>query len=108
MSDRPSHRLGMFLGVAGWLVAATLAGVLVAPALALRGKITAGDSLRIEVLGTLPNQPIWGDFEVSPEGRVLLGPSYGSTDVAGLNLSEAKTEITGQLEGIISRTGGVD
>ena len=45
----------------------------------------------------LPRQPIAGNFGVSPEGTVNLGPAYGVVQVAGLSVEDATEAILRQL-----------
>jgi polysaccharide export outer membrane protein len=60
-------------------------------------RIEALEILLINVTDTLPNQPIVGQFVVTPEGTINLGFNYGSVRVGGLTLSEAQTAIRNQL-----------
>jgi protein involved in polysaccharide export with SLBB domain len=53
--------------------------------------------LLLNVTDTLPNQPIVGQFVVTPEGTINLGFNYGSVRVGGMTLSEAQTAIRNQL-----------
>jgi hypothetical protein len=55
------------------------------------------DRLTIRVTGTLPNQPIAGEYLVQPEGRVRLGYSYGAVRVAGQTLDQAEKAIRKHL-----------
>jgi polysaccharide export outer membrane protein len=65
-------------------------------------RIRANDVLNINVLNTLPNQPINGNFTVSSLGLVRLGPSYGSVMVRGLTVEEAETAITQHLRNLLA------
>lgn len=53
------------------------------------------DFLQILVLGTLPDplSQVAGTYQVDGSGNVVLGPSYGSVEVAGLTLDEAEEAI---------------
>lgn len=53
--------------------------------------------LFINVAGTLPNQPILGQFVISPEGTVNLGFDYGTVRVSGLTLDQVHTVISKHL-----------
>jgi polysaccharide export outer membrane protein len=56
-------------------------------------KIKPQDLFFIQVSGTPAEDPIKGLFRVEPEGRVRLGPAYGSVEIAGLTLEEAARDI---------------
>jgi polysaccharide export outer membrane protein len=49
--------------------------------------------------GTAPAmpEPIDGPYSVEPEGRVTLGTTYGTVQVAGLTLSEAREAVEAQV-----------
>jgi polysaccharide biosynthesis/export protein len=55
------------------------------------------DVLQIVVEGTPPEQTIAGLYGVGPGGMVDLGPAYGSVQVAGLTIEEARTAIEQHL-----------
>jgi polysaccharide export outer membrane protein len=55
------------------------------------------DVLQIVVLGTPPEQPIAGQYQVEATGVVNLGPGYGSISVVGLTTDEASEKIRAQL-----------
>jgi hypothetical protein len=93
------NRLGWYLGIAGWLVAATFAALLALPGLALHGQIAVGDVLKIQMVA--PDQSFSDDFKVSPEGTVFLGPSYGSVEVIDLVPEEARKAVSRHLEGFV-------
>ena len=59
------------------------------------------DVLQIIADGALPDQPIAGFFQVEPDGRVQLGPSYGAVKVVELTISEAKDAVVNHLSNII-------
>jgi polysaccharide export outer membrane protein len=61
-------------------------------------KIGTLDEIDVVVLGTLPDQPIAGDFHVASDGKITLGPAYGSVKVLGLTLPEATEEIAEHLK----------
>ncbi len=46
----------------------------------------------------IPNQPINGIFRVEPDGKVSLGFDYGSVEVAGAEVSDAKKQIQAYLK----------
>lgn len=56
-------------------------------------EIEPSDQLQIVVLGTTPEQPIAGVYQVEPTGLVNLGPGYGAVKVAGLTVEEAQDAI---------------
>ncbi len=55
------------------------------------------DTLTIDVQGTLPESPISGLYMIEPGGRVNLGFSYGSLEVAGMTVEEVNTVIEEHL-----------
>ncbi|MGO9470733.1 MAG: polysaccharide biosynthesis/export family protein [Isosphaeraceae bacterium] len=55
-------------------------------------RIRAGDILLVEVLETLPDRPIFGDYKVHPDGKIDLG-HYGRVYVDSLTILEAKEKI---------------
>jgi polysaccharide export outer membrane protein len=61
-------------------------------------KVEPLDGLAIFVTNTLPNQPIQGIYQVDPSGMVNLGFTYGSVDLRGKTLEEAKKRIEVYLE----------
>lgn len=65
-------------------------------------RIQANDVLNINVVPTLPNFPISGNFQVSNLGLVRLGARYGSVMVRGMTLEEAEAAITQHLSNILA------
>jgi polysaccharide export outer membrane protein len=63
-------------------------------------RIAPLDFLFIQSTRSYPNEPIAGLFGVEPEGRVNLGPSYGTVFVAGMTLEEAKAELEKKMQQI--------
>jgi polysaccharide biosynthesis/export protein len=59
------------------------------------------DALSIGVPEALPNEPISGVYTVEPDGRINLGPSYGSVAVAGMTQEEARKAIESHLGPIL-------
>ncbi len=59
------------------------------------------DTLQVIVLGTLPEQPIAGQFQVEPSGMINLGPAYGAIDVTGLSVAEATDKVRTHLERVL-------
>jgi polysaccharide export outer membrane protein len=55
------------------------------------------DKVRIEVHGTLMNQPITGMFQVDSSGEVVLGPAYGAVKISGLTRLEAQDAVKKKL-----------
>ncbi|HVC97761.1 MAG TPA: polysaccharide biosynthesis/export family protein [Pirellulales bacterium] len=60
-------------------------------------KIESLDVLSIYVSGTLPDNPIQGEFTVEPGGMFIMGPPYGSIKLAGMDLEQAKEAIRKHL-----------
>lgn len=60
-------------------------------------RLEAYDVLKVQVAGTLKDQPIDGDYLIEAEGIINLGPAYGTVRVAGMTIEEAKTAVTNQL-----------
>jgi protein involved in polysaccharide export with SLBB domain len=65
-------------------------------------RIQTNDVLNINVVPTLPNFPISGNFQVSNLGLVRLGVRYGSVMVRGMTLEEAEAAITQHLSNILN------
>jgi polysaccharide export outer membrane protein len=61
------------------------------------------DVLQIDVVGTLLDQPILGQYLIEAEGTVDLGPAYGKVRVAGMTVDEATQAITTHLKKILRR-----
>ncbi len=59
--------------------------------------VQPGDFLGIVATGTLPEEPIAGQFQVEPNGTVNLGPSYGMVKISGLSTEEAQDRIQEHL-----------
>ncbi len=66
-------------------------------------RIRPEDLLQIQVLGTMLDQPIDGNFTVEPSGTVPLGPAYGRVQVKGFTLEEAEAAITKHLEKVLTK-----
>jgi protein involved in polysaccharide export with SLBB domain len=60
------------------------------------------DILQIVVAGSLPEQPIAGQYQVEANGVVHLGPSYGPVKLEGLTTEEASDAISRQLRGVLT------
>jgi polysaccharide export outer membrane protein len=56
------------------------------------------DTVVIQAKGALPAEPIGGEYVIEPEGRVNLGRSYGSVNIAGMTADEAKAAVQKQLK----------
>ena len=56
------------------------------------------DSIVVQAGNVLPDEPISGLYPITPEGTVVLGPSYGAVRVAGLTLEQAQQAILKQLK----------
>ena len=63
--------------------------------------ISPGDSLRIQVYGALPNQPINGSYQVTSDGLVNLGYSYGKVKLDGLTIGNAEQKLRQSLSHIL-------
>jgi HEAT repeat protein/beta-lactamase regulating signal transducer with metallopeptidase domain/protein involved in polysaccharide export with SLBB domain len=63
--------------------------------------------LNIRVIGTLPDQPIAGDYLVEPEGKVDFGPVYGRVKVSGLTIDQATEAIQRHLMQFIREQPGL-
>jgi polysaccharide biosynthesis/export protein len=61
-------------------------------------RIAPLDSIVVQVTGLPPEEPITGTYGVEPDGRINLGFSYGSIEVAGLTTDQAVKEITTRLQ----------
>jgi|GEM_PF-3964996 len=61
-------------------------------------KLATQDVVKVDVLGTMPDQPISGSLIVSDDGKINLGFSYGSVKVVSLTIDEAQQAITERLK----------
>lgn len=61
------------------------------------------DSLYVRVVGAPAEDPIDGVFIVEADGRLLIGPTYGSVSVAGLTTEQAREAIDNLLKGKLLR-----
>ncbi len=59
------------------------------------------DVLSIQVQGTPAEAPISGYFTVGIDGRLVLGPLYGSLQVAGVNFSDVQALIKQHLRTVL-------
>ena len=59
--------------------------------------IQSNDYLQIIVPNSLPNEPIAGPFQVTSNGTVNLGATYGSVTVVGKTIEEAQAAIAQSL-----------
>ena len=66
-------------------------------------RLTPNDRLKISVVGTLPDQPIDGEFVVGSDGKVSLGRDYGSVSVKDLTPKDAEEEIRKELCLVLAR-----
>jgi polysaccharide export outer membrane protein len=60
-------------------------------------KLEPLDSVVITAKAPLPNEPLSGEYVIEPNGRVNLGPKYGTVALAGLTVDEAKAAVEKQL-----------
>jgi len=63
--------------------------------------IEALDLIQVQVVGTLVDQPISGQFFVDPSGMVDLGPAYGKVHVSKLTFDEANEAVLKHLRRIL-------
>jgi hypothetical protein len=96
------NRLGLLLIPSGWIVAALLGALLVMEVALQPRRIGSGDILNVRVLGTLPDQPIEGEFRVASDGSIWLGQSYGAATVAGLTVGKAHDAVVTHLSAILA------
>ena len=61
-----------------------------------------GDTVNIQVAGSLPDALINGDFRVESMGTVALGPIYGRVKIAGMDLLSAEAKIEAKLKEVLS------
>ncbi len=61
------------------------------------------DAIAIYCPAALRDEPIAGVYQVGPEGRVQLGPSYGSVLVADFTIEQAEEAIRRHLATIIAK-----
>lgn len=66
-------------------------------------KIRPLDVLGVIVPEALPDAPIAGTFTVDPSGTVYLGTQYGSVQVAGMSIEEAREATAKHLGGILRK-----
>ena len=59
------------------------------------------DELAIQVQGTPVDAPISGLFPIGADGRIVLGPLYGSLQVAGVNYDDVQPLIKRYLQGFL-------
>jgi polysaccharide export outer membrane protein len=65
-------------------------------------RIEPMDAIYIQASNTFPTDPIAAVYTVAPEGTVNLGLAYGSIQISGLTLEEAKEKIETHLKGILT------
>ena len=73
----------------------SIVGIHIVPQASYRLRTT--DEVVINVLGTLPDDPIEGMFPIQPGGMVTLGAGYGRVKVAGQTAEEAQETIRNHL-----------
>ena len=59
--------------------------------------LRTADVVDINVPGAFADSPINGSFSIQAGGIVDLGPPYGTVNIGGKTIDEAKAEITAQL-----------
>ncbi|HEY2838315.1 MAG TPA: polysaccharide biosynthesis/export family protein [Pirellulales bacterium] len=102
MGNTSERRRNLLLPIAGWVVAALLAAMLFVDASLRVYRIGPGDKVQIFVLGTLPDNPIAGDFDVEDDGFVKLGQTYGDVPLTGLTPDEAKAKVVDHLKMLLT------
>jgi polysaccharide export outer membrane protein len=55
------------------------------------------DVILVQASNVVPTEPIAGPIGVDPDGTINLGPSYGSVQLAGMTLAEARAAVEKQL-----------
>ncbi|MCC7339196.1 MAG: polysaccharide biosynthesis/export family protein [Pirellulaceae bacterium] len=60
-------------------------------------QLQIGDVLAITVMGAFPEEPIAGDYQIEAGGVVALGYGYGSVEIAGNTVGQAKLLIEQHL-----------
>jgi polysaccharide export outer membrane protein len=61
------------------------------------------DSVSIQVEGAPPEAPISGTAQIMGDGTIMLGSQYGSVNIAGKTIEEAKKAITAKLESRLAK-----
>ena len=64
-------------------------------------KLEPFDALLVRVANAFADQPIAEAFFIDPEGKIDLGPAYGSVKVVGMTTDEAQAEIRRHLAQLI-------
>lgn len=64
-------------------------------------KIDVFDVLAVRVEGTFVEQPIAGPYTVDPEGKIDLGPAYGTVTVINQTVDEARSGIERHLKQLL-------
>lgn len=60
-------------------------------------QLQVGDVVALTVTGAFPEEPIAGDYQIEAGGLVALGYGYGSIEIAGNTVQQAKRLIEQQL-----------
>jgi polysaccharide export outer membrane protein len=60
------------------------------------------DTMLIQARAPLTPGELAGEYVVEPDGRVNLGPRYGSVPVSGLTVDEARTAVEKQLKELLA------
>ena len=45
--------------------------------------LQVGDSVRLSAVGTIPNEPISGEYQIGTSGTIELGYDYRAVEVSG-------------------------
>jgi hypothetical protein len=56
-----------------------------------------GDTVFVNVAGTIPEFPIQGEYRIESTGTIALGPTYGRVNIAGHSLLEAEKLVKAHL-----------
>ncbi len=63
--------------------------------------LQVGDSVALSAVGTIPNEPIAGEYKIGAGGTIELGYDYGAVEVAGRKIDDAvhliDTHLSNQL-----------
>ncbi|HVK13292.1 MAG TPA: polysaccharide biosynthesis/export family protein, partial [Gemmataceae bacterium] len=64
-------------------------------------KLEPLDAVLIKAKAPLPEHPLEGEYMIEPNGRVNLGPKYGTVPIAGLTTDEARAAVEAQLKDLL-------
>jgi len=67
-----------------------------------RYRIQPGNLLAVQVLGMSSDRPLKSVVRVQEDGQIMLGPRYGSVEVANLTLEQAEKEVEHRLSNVFA------